>query len=577
MLSCDHSILSHLSAVWRFAPVCCMPTRSCNMHLFAGSYDSAVVYDMYQWNAVEVLINGALQHGVVVGLASGDNANRGLLIDFDCPQRHSEFATFDSIFSGPYLAPGSWDAWKKPAWAEKHPLQALMRVGRDRAWTWCPVKFILPENAQLCKALFSDIRCGLVEVQWGDAQTKELIPLPQIRGVPSPEDLQVRRGHPESFVSRECRLPRGYWSAPPEATRRLWERLGREFSACCIAVRTECFTYFQRHDELPISPDRLDSTFDYFIQHPSTHNSGRGETEGRPEGEWINRRFVPPLRRVKAPPTEAHRTSRGIPLASEILSEVFQSLDSVERVRKRRVCRLWEAVLDAGALGNPLWISCRYPFHTVRDAETEQFILAGGLLKYATPTTDTVILEDSLELAYRSRDVYELLTTLVQSRRFTTLVLSRCDFSDQDFDFGDYLEWINERLSAVAATCSVVVWRDCKMALTYTSAQVTFARFDLRDTPARRLAQLWEVYERSLVSPEVIDVPRLAAWVARCVSAPDTDACFGILLVLNEYVGADPRTLPPRSAWTMENLIDLDVFSLPRVAQFALYSMTGES
>ncbi|XP_055342453.1 uncharacterized protein LOC129591001 [Paramacrobiotus metropolitanus] len=459
---------------------------------------------------MDVLINGALQHGVVIGLATMGNGSQGVLVDFDCPQRHCEFVEYGNIFSGSNGSPESWKHWKNPAWVESHPLQALLRIGRDRAWTWWPVKLAFPEDPQLGQPSCGDAECGLVEVQWGDAVTKELIPFRQIRGVPSPQDLQGRRVGPDHFVSRECRLPKGYWWASSGATRLLWQKLSGQCSACCIAVRTECFAYFQRSDRQPIPPVDLDWTLDYIVRHQS---GDRSDNEERRESSWD--RFVPPVRKVRAPPTDEHRTSLGIPLPREVLAEIFQSLDSIERVRKRRVCGLWDAMLEPNAIGKHLWISCRHPFHQHRRLEAEQFVLAVCMLKCAIPATDTIILEDSKELAYFSRDVFGLLSDLLQDQRITTLVLSRCVFSDNDFEYEDYMEkdyldWINDRLSAMAASCSVVVWRDCPLTMLTDSVQVTFVKFRLLDAPAQRLTQLWDAYERSLVSREWVGVPRLA-------------------------------------------------------------------
>ncbi|XP_055342441.1 uncharacterized protein LOC129590992 isoform X2 [Paramacrobiotus metropolitanus] len=268
-----------------------------------------------------------------------------------------------------------------------------------------------------------------------------------------------------------------------------------------------------------------------------------------------------------------------MPLPRQVLAEIFQSLDSIERLRKRRVCRLWEATLDAGAIGTFLWISCRHSFYKARTEVTEHFLLASCILQCATPATETILLEDSRKLSYLSRDVYGLLANLLQQQRIQLLVLAGNDFSDDDCNLHDYLDWINDHLSRVAATCPVVVWRDCELALTQTSAKVEFARFRLSDAPALRLTQLWDVYERSLVAREMVDVPRLAARVARCIrkAKKDISACKGILWVLNKYIGADPRTTHgAQQEWTMGNLSTLDVFKLTKVAQYALDSRVDD-
>ncbi|XP_055342342.1 uncharacterized protein LOC129590921 [Paramacrobiotus metropolitanus] len=551
------------------------------MHLFAGRCKSGEVCCMYQWNNVDVLINGTLQHGVVVGISavSADGQKQGLLIDFNYPQRHSEFVEYGSIFSCLYFAAEPpWDAWKDPTWAETHPLQALLRAVGDRAWTWCPVRLALPEDAEMRRAYCSEIDCGLVEVEWGGALTKELIPFHQIRGVPSPEDLQGRRVGPECFVSRECRLPRGYWAVPQEATRLLWQRLSYELSACCIAVRSDSFTYFQRSDGRPIVLSNLEQRLENITQMMQYENNNRGQRDGSPEDELICGRFVPRLRKVKVPAADHHQRGRGIPLPREILTEIFQSLDTIERVRKRRVCRLWEAMLDPNAIGKHLWISCRQPLNNRHEERSERFLLAACLLKYATSATDTVILEEPLALSQWKRDGFGLLAILSQQRRIRTLVFTRCEFSDCDVHLCDYLGYLNGKLSSLEATCSVVVFRDCEMSFTQTSAQMN-AKLCLRDTAAQRLTQLWDAYERSLVSWENVDLAKLAAWVERCVSTQKIDKCEGILWVLNEYIGADPRTAlrTADQEWTMANLIDLDVLKLTKLEQYALFGRIGDT
>ncbi|XP_055342451.1 uncharacterized protein LOC129590999 [Paramacrobiotus metropolitanus] len=132
---------------------------------------------------------------------------------------------------------------------------------------------------------------------------------------------------------------------------------------------------------------------------------------------------------------------------------------------------------------------------------------------------------------------------------------------------------MNAELSALAATCSAVVWRDCDMSLSQTSAHVAYAKFCLRDAPAQRLTQLWDVYEMSLVSRAKVDVAKLAEWVTNGVNTQSIAACSGILWALNEYIGADPRTVQHGAfnKWTLDTLVNLDVFTLSKVAQFAFY------
>ncbi|XP_055342440.1 uncharacterized protein LOC129590992 isoform X1 [Paramacrobiotus metropolitanus] len=252
------------------------------MHLFADSCQSGQVYDMYQWNAVDVLINGSLQHGIVkeISAASADGQKHGLRIDFCCPQRRYEFVEYGNIFRSPDVVEYSWERWKQvTAWAEtRTALQALLRVGRDRAWTWWPVQLAVPKDDNVRRAYCNDIECGLVEVQWGAAQTKELIPLAQIRCVPSSEDLQVRRVGADYFVVRACRLPKGYWVDPPLAARLLWQKINREFSACCVVVRKASFTYLQRSDADPILLDKLEETFDFAKSHQSVQYTAHSDS-----------------------------------------------------------------------------------------------------------------------------------------------------------------------------------------------------------------------------------------------------------------------------------------------------------
>ncbi|XP_055342454.1 uncharacterized protein LOC129591002 [Paramacrobiotus metropolitanus] len=348
--------------------------------------------------------------------------------------------------------------------------------------------------------------------------------------------------------------------------------------ACCTAVRNDSFTYFQRHDGDPILFNRLESTFNSIMRDESTrYNTDRGQGAGSQEGEWDGRRYAPALRRVNAPPFDEHAAGRGIPLARELLAEIFQALDTVERVRKRRVCRLWDLLLAADA-AKQLWIPCRRFAHKTRSKTPEQFLLACCLLKYATSATDTIILEDSSELSYMSHDVYGLVATLLQQRCIKLLLLSRHDFDDHDCDLHDYLDCINDQLTRFAATCQVVVWRECRLSLVQVSGKVAYAKFSLRDASAQRLTQLWDVLERSLVEKEVVDLSKLTEWIARCVSTRNRE-CAGILWVLNEFIGADPRT-PQQGAyreWTVESLARLDVYQLPKVAQFVLHCRVDDS
>ncbi|XP_055353176.1 uncharacterized protein LOC129599064 isoform X2 [Paramacrobiotus metropolitanus] len=87
------------------------------MHLYGGEMDA--------WNAVDVQVDGQLQHGRVINMVDG-----GLIVDFGCHAQHSQFVEYGRIFR---WSPSFGNSGEGTFWMA---VSVLLRRPTDGAWIW---------------------------------------------------------------------------------------------------------------------------------------------------------------------------------------------------------------------------------------------------------------------------------------------------------------------------------------------------------------------------------------------------------------------------------------------------------
>ncbi|XP_055334312.1 uncharacterized protein LOC129585592 [Paramacrobiotus metropolitanus] len=301
------------------------------MHIYFDS-ESEKRKPVHGWNTVDALVDGRLQHGMVI-----DAVEDGLIINFECSQQRGRFVEYGLIFdcsdavkSEEHIIACCMDS----GLAATADVQALIRSHPDRPWIWYPAQFLPFQWAH------DNWQSGYVEVELENDIVRELLPAAQIRARFSLCDLAARaiaKGH---FVTRSCRVPDSYWSTiTPVLSDALCRGLENRDKVFCTHVAGEGLIYVQRCTDYPLTPESLERTYQSrsaYIAYSQSSNS-----------QWIRRQ----VEKLKPPKKRQTRrkpiTKKPLSLPAELLTEVFHSLNTVNRTRCRRTCRTWNAILTA--------------------------------------------------------------------------------------------------------------------------------------------------------------------------------------------------------------------------------------
>ncbi|XP_055357032.1 uncharacterized protein LOC129602093 isoform X2 [Paramacrobiotus metropolitanus] len=466
--------------------------------------------DVWEWNAVAVLVDGRLQRGEVINVAEG-----GLIVDFGCRARRSQFVEYERIFRF-----SNQDLFGSPGMK----LLVLLRYHPDDAWTWY-AGHSLPLQSD---GFLEDLEFVRVELPQGN--TMELVPYPQLR-----EPFTERRVQRDDFVIRWCPLPDTYSSADPQRLRELLEEKTIQSRHSCNMLCTAV------HSQEELLNWRSSRTLE-LVRHQSTTS--------------------PPRTRRKV-------CGMNSALPVELLVEVFQALDSIERVRGRRVCPLWNSILTTESHFPDVRVSGKPGYHgrlPVREEGT-YWVLA-CLLKCLTPATRVAVVMHLT--ADNNGNVAEPINhTFNAHHRLPTLVFYDCEFGD-DRTFGRDVIVVTAHDAAQCA-CQRILWKHCRVFHSCSEpiaiAQHTFSVRCRQDM----MMQMFELFEQTLVWPRPLNLPELSAWISKAVAANEAHIIVVILGTLKCCQSADPRpTTQYRGRdWQVSHLAGLDVRTLtPLTAAF---------
>ncbi|XP_055349882.1 uncharacterized protein LOC129596581 [Paramacrobiotus metropolitanus] len=272
------------------------------------------------WNTVNVLVDGLLQHGRVINIV-----DTGLIVDFGCATQCAQFVASGRIFHSEYFD-------NRPD-AGDDAVQVLLRPHPTAPWTWYPGKILAlgGYSTRDCDAHF-------VEVTLPYGTIRELLPCFQVRRPPTDAEYQEGRVEKNDFLIRCCPLPAAYWSdGVPAVHERFQAGLSRRYDVLCTVVLSQALLYLQCKLDTPLTIQQVEDVY--------------GEAKnGTPEicsaGLWspmINASILKGRFSCLYEDVEIPRPSP--PLAIHLWVEIFQTLDSIERVRCRRVCPLWNTLL----------------------------------------------------------------------------------------------------------------------------------------------------------------------------------------------------------------------------------------
>ncbi|XP_055353179.1 uncharacterized protein LOC129599068 [Paramacrobiotus metropolitanus] len=443
--------------------------------------------DKSAWNAVDVLVNdGQLQHGHVINVVEG-----GLMINFQCPAQRSQFIEYGRIFRCSQY---------KLFWSSGEDEQVLLRRGPDGAWIWYPGR-ILP----LAVEHYDD--AVWVEVQLADGTVNELVLPGQVRPLPTDAELCQHLVMKEDFVVRSCPLPPAFWSEGSQRLREVLQcDLNQRRNIFCTALLSQALLYLQCRAAVPLTVEQVEAAYhEARIDVESGCLSWAAQRTLRQNRKGIDQK------NWKRPVGGIH-----LPLPVELLVEVFQSLDSVGRVRCRRVCQLWNTVLTTDAYFPDVHVSGRY----YEEHTDEMYWLLACLLKFPNHATKIIILK---EVGWNDilGDLQTLINKLGKSPNVPTLVCYQCDIADD----GDYMEEVVMRMTDMVMDLAVyqrIRWKQCRVHGYHIQAVVTEQFLYGKLVREELEEKMWDLFERNLLLKKPLDRPALSASFADYIAHKHT-------------------------------------------------------
>ncbi|XP_055349934.1 uncharacterized protein LOC129596627 [Paramacrobiotus metropolitanus] len=496
---------------------------------------------VHAWNAVDVLLDGQLQHGDVINVAPG-----GLIIDFQCAARRAEFVAYGRIFH----------CDDKSFKAATQDSQVLLRRHPDGAWIWYPGMFLwLPLTFEYEEAHY-------VEVQRPSGAVQELVPLRQVRAPPSDAALEERCVKDGDFVIRCYALPAEYgveWTPLLDVIFKYGlQQLHRVRSTSLV---NQTLVYLQRRDQTPLSAEQVEKLYTVSKKLENDEIASQAQRTISPA----------PVSASQDKSPTSDNNGCGLSLPPELLVEIFQALDSIERVRCQRVCALWHTLLTTVS---------HFPGVRVSGKETDYgpalyfshdrlYWIVACFLKCLSPATRRVVVTQLESL--QCSQVATLIKHVVKTHPISLLMFVNCSLGDAKFLIKDIVDGV-ARILARCSGCGSVVVRNCSLHDHNLQAAVAYHVFRERALASMKL-QLWDLFEKNLILTKPVDRPALAAWIADCIAQQRMDELrFQIVKGLILYQSVDPRpsTAYRTRNWTTSTLAEVDVNQLTTLTAAAL-------
>ncbi|XP_055330755.1 uncharacterized protein LOC129583074 [Paramacrobiotus metropolitanus] len=494
--------------------------------------------DVLRWNAVDVRGDDELlQHGDIINVVEG-----GLIIDFHCANQRARFIEYTRTFLCPFMP--------RKIEAEKEDLQVVLRRYPDGAWIWYPAR--TPVHGR-----FKCADAELMEIQLTEGTVRQLVPVGQIRAAPSPTNLKWHCVPKGAFVVRSCSLPAAYWLRGSQLLGEIFKRkLSQHYKVWCTSLLSQTVLYLQRATDSPLTSEQVESMY-YDAKMAVAY--GTSFDVKLLQLQWE--------REATKPRKVSGNRNRSLPLPVELLVEVFQSLDSIERIRCHRVCSLWDRILAIEANFPDVRVSIGHPDYGMLNwASRGIYGAALCLLKCLSRRTKMVII-------MRCDDCFDSLAQLIASilapDTVPTLVFYQCWWRDDD-SVGDIVNGIVEEL-VECSVCERFVWKDCVIDTNFVAAHFSLYSSSVRQgDELKRL--LWDSFEANngcmmTLSSDVTE------WISdRITGERNEEMKDKMVEVLNSFQSEDPRpsTHYRGRTWTTATLRDLDPSKLTPLTAEAL-------
>ncbi|XP_055349933.1 uncharacterized protein LOC129596626 [Paramacrobiotus metropolitanus] len=363
-------------------------------------------YDVLAWNAVDVrLKNGQMQHGRVINVADG-----GLIIDFNCPGQREQFVKYKRIFQWT----SSCDCLEEHGGGK--PVSVLLRRPVDGAWIW-----YIGKDISIGDDNDSRMEVALVQAETPHGTVTELVPTRQVRAPQRNKRSEFERVKKTDFVIRRCVLSDAQLCA--------FHQLGPTLQ--CVREQAiarparyhgllgHTLYYLQNSWYTPLTPEEVDNDC----------NDARSEKDGGYSRLrscwWMYRQWS--VNTLSKTPEAGGSHQMDLPLPPELWVTVFQSLDSIERLRCRRVSPLWNSILTTEAHFPDVRLTGCNSYYDADWHVTVKniFWMVSGALKCLNKRTKLVVISE-LDLC-DGRELVALIAHLLKAHRLP-LVFYRCDF-----------------------------------------------------------------------------------------------------------------------------------------------------
>ncbi|XP_055356417.1 uncharacterized protein LOC129601573 [Paramacrobiotus metropolitanus] len=455
-------------------------------------------------NAVDVKIDGLLQHGFLLGREEkpgDDSTPPRLIVDFGCTSQRSVLVESGTVSAG-YM-----DRYCHSDVGTV--VQVLLREGPDRPWRWYPGKLLLRRFKRLKHV-------ALVEVMVGGQCRRELIP-----------------------------------------NRQIWDRAA---------------TLSTTHKPVMGIPSK------------STANKVSTNVTGCPQRKVAKRK---PAKAIDEPkrkrPLRVDQCRLALPF--EVLKEIFHSLDTVDRLRCRRTCQLWETLLTSAELCQVMRVSRRGESSSLPVVWDCNYAMYGCILKHITAATRIICIRDTQRFCAASPsdadEVVDLIKEVLDDAglRIDSVIVHQRSIR---LSLSTYARWkmgvfsmeMAAQKARLGSCCGRLIFKNygVTMESEYGTGCVHF-RIPAAISNAGLVdeAQTVELFERHLVSEGLpLDVERISICMSDLIGIKEN--AKEVIKILHDYQSCDPRPSAHYRGrqWRMDDVADVELAKLNRFSLYAL-------
>ncbi|XP_055344561.1 uncharacterized protein LOC129592528 [Paramacrobiotus metropolitanus] len=531
-------------------------------------------WEMYQWNAVDVKVDGVLQHGFVVGLHKDPRMPPRLIVDFGCPGQQSVLVDHGKAFDC-----STYPRYTVYRVREGENVEVLLRDHPNRPRKWYPGKVLVRMFANQNLQDFI-----MVEVARAGYRSAELVFREQVRLPSSEEDLRQRMVQPGEFVMQTCRVPDGYWTEwtrKPAEGASLLGQVENSFGVRFFNILSQSMHSVRRTQKPHVTDEDVAQEFKRVRRQRRRFRKWRGTKTSVDVKEMLNGMQC------------SERFS--LALSLNVLREVFHSLDTVDRQRCRRTSQLWEAILSSAEMSKDVLVSredCGFSRVRGWDWPSEcDYAVYACIFKYVTPATRTVCIRpgevdgwmghedfarayEAVELIKQVLDTAEVrVDRLVERQRSLTIQFDQ-------FNLQAFFAEMVAQISRLASCCDRLFWEDYTLQCedrrsgVLMKFRIPFAVF----APANiDEAQIWDVFEKHLCAGTCLcdgwilsDAQHIAR---RLANLTNTRArAKGVKKILENFQACDPRPSAHYRGhkWTLYNVAAAD---LSKMNKFCLHTL----